>query len=145
MQGRRKESYKYTPFPKEYCQQIQSVLQDYFASKLPKVRWIVQGHIYAKEICILVGFVPEKRLQQKNIILSMDFDPQEEKCKEKVEKCMDLLSDLLKHHLQGVWPHSLQWEKITLRNKEEEIYFKTSTLNTELEAQADRLLAKNSC
>ena len=149
MQTRHKDSLKHADFPSEYCLQIRLVCQSYFASKLPKVRWIVQGRIYAKEIGLLVGFISEKGLRQKNILLSIDFNPQKDKCKEKIEQCMDLLADILEHHLKGPWPNSLQWQKASLRRgreggREEKspvLYFQSSTVHTELEAQADRLLA----
>ena len=138
----RQSKASYSPLPKEYCQHIQSVLENYFMSKLSKVRWIIEGRIYEKEICILSGFTKEKELQQKNIILSIDFDPQKDRCQKKIEDCMNLLANILEHHLKlkSRWPHSPKWYKALSPFKKGEVYFQTSTVNTELEEAANRIL-----
>lgn len=142
MEGRRPTSKKWTLFPKEYLDQIRSVFQDSFAQSLGNSILVVEGQIFAEEICLRVGFREPGALRQNNFELSIDFDPAKHNAIEKIYTCIDAVAMLMTSFFEGAPPSEFpnKWKQIEFEKKS--LYFQFSTVNTDLEAQADQLLGE---
>lgn len=143
VEGRRPTSKKWTSFPKEYLDQIRSVFQDSFAQSLGNSVLVVEGKIFPEEICLRVGFREPSALRQNNFELSIDFDPVKHNAIEKIYTCIDAVAMLMTSFFDGTpatdFPN--KWKEFQFEKKI--LFFQFSTINTDLEAQADKLLGED--
>ena len=144
MEPRLKSSTQWSPFPIELCDQICEVFTDRFADEydLRGFHFISEGQIYQAEILIRVGLTNPKQLRQHNFELSVPFDPEKSKAKELIEKSLDniapqfielLEEDFDDHEFTREWQ---ALEKPSIPG----CHMRYSTINTDLEKQADILL-----
>ncbi len=145
MEPRLKTSKKWTSYPKELQEQIREVVEVFFADyDVGDGRFVIDGSIYPEEILLRIGITRPGQLRQDNFEASMQFDP-------KVDKAFDLIH-VLTDFLGEAWINFLedapededlprQWQKNTFEKRE--IYLKYSTVNTDLEEQANRLLQED--
>lgn len=142
MEPRLKSSIKWTPFPEEFLEQIQSSFEEFFESyELNEKSFRVQGAIYPEEILLRVGLNSPHQLRQDNLEASMEINPQEEKALEQIHKIVDFIAQVWEDLLEDEEnPSELprRWQPFPWENKK--IFLKYSTTNTDLEAQADALL-----
>lgn len=140
MQPRLKSSKKWTAFPKEYTQQIESVFMENFAKQLGGSKLIIEGRIYPEEIALRVGFLEQGRLKQANFEVSMDHKAGSEQAVERIHNCIDAAASMMMDYFEndgevefpGVWK--------AYPFQEQTIYLQFSTENSDLEAAADKLL-----
>lgn len=140
MQGRRETSKRWTAFPAEYVEQIRSVFQDSFAQSLGKSVLVVEGQIFPQEICMRVGFREPSQLRQSNFEISLDFDPAKDNAIEQIYQCIDAVAMLMTSYFEGADPNSFPKEWKPFQFEKKKMYFQFSTINTDLESEADRLL-----
>lgn len=140
MEGRRKSSKKWTSFPAEYIEQIRSVFQDSFAQSLGKSILVVEGKIFPEEICMRVGFREPSQLRQSNFEISLDFNAAKDNAIEQIYHCIDAVAMLMNSYFEGTTPSDFpdQWQAFEFEKKT--LYFQFSTINTDLENEADTLL-----
>lgn len=144
MQGRRPSSKKWTSFPPEYVEQIRTVFQESFAQSLGRSHLFVEGKIFPEEICLRVGFREPSQLRQNNFEVSLDFNPSKDNAIEQIYLCIDAAAMLMTGYFEGADPDSFPREWKGFEFEKKTMYFQFSTINTDLEAEADRLLGLDS-
>lgn len=104
---------------------------------------VVEGKIFPEEICLRVGFREPGALRQNNFELSIDFDPAKHNAIEKIYTCIDAVAMLMTSFFEGApssdFPNT--WKQFEFENKS--LFFQFSTINTDLESQADQLLGED--
>lgn len=140
MNPRLSSSKKFTKLPAEMIEQIINALKDTFNEHLQISNFIAEGKIFPQEILLRVGFVKKGNLKQSNFEASLEFNPQKNKAIEMIHICLDATTSMMNEFLQNEddvdFPY--QWKASTF--DERKIYLQYSTVNTQLEAEADRIL-----
>lgn len=143
MEPRLKSSMQWSPFPEELCQQCAEVLDEHFRDEydLDKAQFVVEGRIYASEILARFGLNQPDQLKQMNFEISMEYDPEKSQALSLIQEAMDaveyLWRELLEEDLNDQ-DLSQQWQN--LRISKSDYYYRYSTVNSDLERQADALL-----
>jgi hypothetical protein len=143
MQARLKTSQQWTPFPEELCQLCVDVLSERFCEEygLENSQFVVEGRIFNNEILGRFGLKIQGQLKQPNFEISMDFDGEKDKALPMIQKSMDLVDhlwtefleeDMEDKDLSPLW-QSLEFNSLTY-------HYRYSTINSELEQEADKLL-----
>ena len=142
MNPRLKTSKKSTAFPKEYSSQIETVFQETFAGHLKNSKLIVEGRIYTEEILLRVGVLEKGRLSQANFEVSMNYSPQKKDAVERIHDCIDAAASMMADYFEagGEVEFPRTWQAVDF-NKQT-LYLQFTTVNTDLEAQADALLGQ---
>ena len=146
MDPRLKSSTQWTPFPDELCQQIAQVLTERFSSEygLEKAQFSVTGFIYKEELIGCYGLRREGQLKQPNFEVSMDYEAEEDNVLERIQNSMDVVEHLWTELLEEDFEDghlSRQWQPLEIDKK---TYFcRYSTVNTQLEEEANRLLLED--
>lgn len=144
MDARKSSSKKWTPFPEEYLGQITNVFKEAFGHELGQSKLVVEGRIFPEEICLRVGFREPQTLRQNNFEISADFDPAYENAIEKIYSCIDGAASLLASYFEGEAREKLPVDWKPFKFEKQVLYFQFSTVNTDLENEADRLLGLTS-
>ncbi len=146
MDPRNPSSTKWTAFPPEFANQVLEVLNEKFEDQKESGRFIFDGRIYPAELLLRLGYLEHGRLRQVNIDLSLDFESDKQNALQLVHDALSLAGDLFEQYFDAEgdeelmddlhWPHywsPVQFEKMTY-------YFQYNSENTDLEAEANRLL-----
>lgn len=140
MQPRLSTSKKWTALPRELITQMQSVLTENFRSKLGDGAVIVDGRIYPDEILIVVGIKAPKRLKQSGWEISIAYRQAKDNVLKLLHLGMDaagaLVEQLFATEADDEFPRL--WQKVDFENRE--IFVQYTTVNPDLEAEANRLL-----
>lgn len=122
--------------------QIRLVFQESFAQSLGASVLVVEGKIFAEEICLRVGFREPGALRQNNFEISVDFNPTKDNAIEKIYQCIDAVAMLMTSMFEGTpasdYPNT--WKQYEFEKKP--VFFQFSTINTDLESEANRLLGE---
>lgn len=143
MEPRLKNSTQWSPFPQELTEQMAEALMDRFAEEydLENGQFVVDGRIYKNEIVGLYGLRLDGQLKQHNFEISLEFDPEKQKALELIQQSMDVVehlwTELLEDDLEDA-DLPRKWQ--TMPHNKVMYHFRYSTVNTDLEEQADRLL-----
>ncbi len=145
MQARLKTSIQWTPFPAELCENAVLVLNERFKEEydLENGEFTVEGRIYNHEIVGRYGLRIKNQLKQYNFEVSFDFDPEKDKALEMIQDSMDLVEHLWTEFLEEDRDDSeltVLWQSIPYKNAN--YFFRYSTVNSQLELEADQLLAQ---
>jgi hypothetical protein len=134
-------SREWSPYPSEYAQKILEVLNQTYPRALKDGRFVVEGRIYREEILLRVGYVHPKQLTQINFETSIDFDYIKQTAQDRIGLSVDaagILFDEYFENLDDLYDYPRQWEAMEIG--EQTLYIQFSTINTELEKEANRLL-----
>lgn len=143
MDPRLKSSTQWSPFPEELCQQAVSALNERFSEDydLEDAEFVVDGHIYQEEIIGRYGLRLKGQLKQHNFEVSVEYDSEKEKALELIHQSMyvveHLWTELLEDDLED-GDLSKKWQ--SMPHKKKTFFYRYSTVNTQLEEEADRLL-----
>ncbi|WP_374033150.1 hypothetical protein ACES2I_09865 [Bdellovibrio bacteriovorus] len=137
---RLKSSKKWTSFPKEYSDQIQAVFKENFAQYLDNAELIIEGRIYQEEIVLRVGYLEEGRLAQANFEVSMSYSQEQQDAVSRIHNCVDAAASMMMEFLEneGEVDFPYNWKEVPFQGKK--VYLKFSTENSNLEAEANKLL-----
>lgn len=142
MQPRLKTSKKWTSFPKEYTDQIKAVFEENFEPDLDDEKVEVEGRIYSSEVLLRVGLVKPGRLRQANFEASMDYSTKSKDALERIHNAVDavasMIADYFENEAEADLP--LSWKEYPFQGKT--VFLQYSTMNAELEKQADALLGE---
>ncbi len=143
MEPRLKTSTQWSPFPEELCQLTSQSLKERFAEEydLDKAEFVVEGRIYEKEIVGLYGVRFKDEIKQYNFEVSLEYDSEKEKALDLIQNSMDVVEHLLTELFEEDFEDyelSKTWQ--TMPYEKKMYFYKYSTNNTDLEAQADKLL-----
>lgn len=143
MNPRLKSSKKWTAFPKEYSEQIQTVFTENFAEHLKNASLLIEGRIYPDEIVLRVGYLQEGRLTQANFEVSVNYSQEKKDAIENIHLCVDAAASMLMEYLEKTaaeeeveFPYT--WKEIAFQKKK--VFVQYNTENTSLEREANRLL-----
>ncbi|MEI7974318.1 MAG: hypothetical protein WCH11_08110, partial [Bdellovibrio sp.] len=92
-------------------------------------------------ITLKLGYLDDGRIKQHNFSLRFHYDAQTENVKALIHEAVDLLAGVIDQFIaseESDWNLPRQWKKFVSKKKEYELMY--STENTDLEAEADRLL-----
>lgn len=172
MQPRRTNSFQWTPFPEDFSVKIRQVFHENFQYETEMGEFHIEGRIYSEEIILRVGYLRKGRLRQDNFEASIDYSREKDGAAFKaIYACVDILGSVLEDFFEaeedaenpalndpdspsfskteaGLLPEAAEggfdfpknWEEY--ETDEGTIYLQHSTVNTTLEAEADRLLAQ---
>lgn len=143
MQPRLKSSKKWTQLPPEFTKQVETVFTQNFEDYKSRGVFKVEGRIYPAEILLRVGFLQHGRLKQDNMEISVDFAAAKtEDPLKKIHICVDaaasLFLDFFNTPEEEELDLPLSWKEFKFQD--EKIYLQYTAINTDLEAEADRLL-----
>ncbi len=143
MRPRLQNSKQWTPFPPEYLDNIQEVLNENFEDELVEAEFRVEGRIYPNEILMRVGFCRSGELRQMNLEASITFDPAKQPAKDVIGLGLDALGAIFTDYFEEDEDLDLpiHWKGIEFEG--EEIFIQYSTVNTQLEEEANRLLGSS--
>jgi hypothetical protein len=143
MNPRLKTSKKWTAFPGEYVAQIQSVFSESFAKYLREAKLVVEGRIYPEEILLRVGVLEKDRLSQANFEVSMNYSPKTKDAVERIHDCIDaaasMMNDYFESNGEAEFPRT--WQEFDFNKKA--IFLQFTTVNSDLESQANALLGQS--
>ncbi len=149
MNPRLKTSKKWTAFPPELINQILSAFEENFRAKINETEIIVEGRIYPQEILLRVGLLEKGRIKQKNFEISAEYSPDNENAVQKIFLSVDAAASLLLDYMdqeknqddenvESDLDLPSSWREMEFN--QEKIYVQFSTVNSKLEAEADRIL-----
>lgn len=143
MQPRLKSSKKWTAFPKEYQEQIESVFQENFSDLLGSNKLVIEGRIYPAEVMLRVGLSQPGRLTQANFEVSMDYNPTEKDAVDRIHNCVDAAASMMMDYFEtdGESEFPRVWQEFPFQGKK--LFLQFTTENTDLEAQANALLGED--
>lgn len=143
MEPRLKTSTKWTDIPKEMLQQIEDVFLEQFSGFLAGRKIRIQARLYPKEVLFCAGIYQPGQLSQNNFEISSSYDLAAKDFMGSLHLAIDASASLMLEYLEkdGEVDFPYEWKSIEFDSKE--IFFRYSTTNTELEAQADALLGKD--
>lgn len=140
MEPRLKSSKKWTSIPQEYLEQIQEALRQAFSEQAQKGQFIAEGQIYAQEILIRLGYLEAGRLKQANFEVSLEYDQAKDNALKVINTGIDCAASMAQQYFEDGedvdFPR--QWKKFEVNKRE--VYVCHSTVNSQLEKQADQLL-----
>ncbi len=141
MTPRLPSSKKWTAVPAELCTQIRDVFAENFAEQRALGTFLVEGRFYSNELLLRLGFLPKGRLRQANFEVSIDFAPEKQNALELVHLAVDCIASLIADYFesdQELDSFPIEWKSYKVEKRE--IFVQVSTVNSSLEADADRLL-----
>ncbi len=142
MKPRLTKSKKWTALPAEYLKQIETVFSEGFAAQLSGHKLIIEGRIYSEEILLRVGALENGRLSQKNFEVSIGYSTKTKDAVDRIHNAIDAIASMMNEHFEDPekddFPRS--WKEYDFDNQK--VYLQYSTVNSELEAQADALLGE---
>ncbi len=161
MTPRLKNSKKWTAFPPELTAQIGTSFGSQFKVESKQGTFKVEGRIFPSEILLRVGYLENGRLKQSNLEVSIDFKPKDDVVA-KIFTCVDALGSVFFDFFEALnTPTDDPDERESSKESvdptlspgldlpaawkafpflQETVYIQYSTVNTDLETEADRLL-----
>lgn len=142
MEPRLTSSTKWTEIPKALIKQIKDVFEKNFKDLALDGDFHVEGRIYPAEITFRLGYLEDGRISQINFETSVEYTPQKTNPVDVINLCVDTSAALLETYLDDPktdFPR--EWKAIEFNKNE--VFIRFTTVNTELEAEADRLLGED--
>ena len=140
MQPRLSTSKKWTALPRELTTQMQTVLTESFRAKLDAGTITADGRIYPDEILIVVGLKAPKRLRQAGWEISIAYDQRKDNVLKLLHLGMDAAGALFEQifAVEDDSEFPRLWQRVEFEKRE--IYVQYTTVNPDLESEANRLL-----
>jgi len=144
MQPRLKTSRQWTPLPAELIQQMKSVFRQNFQEHIADGEVEVAGKIFPGEILVSMGVRYPKALKQSNWEVSIEYRKEKDNALKMLHLAMDALGALFEQVFTAENDHDFPrvWESVQFEGRE--IFVQYTTTNSQLEAEADRLLGLDS-
>ena len=138
---RHPSSKKWTALPPELCGQIREVFEESFPEAAKAGKIVVAGRIYPSELLLRVGYLENGRLRQANFEVSLDFNSAKQNALEQIHSAIDCAASMMQEYFdrdQDLEEFPVTWQPIKFDKRE--LFVQITTENTDLEAEADRLL-----
>lgn len=139
MDPRAKNQTKWSSLPNDVTKLIRSVVEEQFSDRIEAGRFVVEGRIFAKELAFRLGHLKSGRLKQDNFEGSIDYLPGKDKVMDLVQLLFEATSSMMESFIadpEQEFP--ADWQEYQFNSKK--IFLRHSTVNTDLEKEADRLL-----
>lgn len=142
MQPRLPSSRKWTALPKELATQIQSVFSQSFKDHLKTGRIEADGRIYPEELLLRVGYSGQGRLKQSHFLVSMAYKRDKDNVVKLIHIAVDAAGSLMEQYFATDDDHDFPrvWTEFEFEGRT--LYVQYSTVNLQLEAEADRILGQ---
>jgi hypothetical protein len=143
MQPRLSSSRRWAALPKELVSQIQSIFTESFRAQIGKNSIQMEGRIYPQEILMRVSIVPHQGgLKQSGFEISLPYHKEKDNVLKLVHLGLDAFGSLFEQYFGSSDDQDFPriWQEADFEGRK--LYFQYSTTNTDLEAQADRLLGQ---
>jgi hypothetical protein len=138
----------WTDLPADFRKKVEQVFAEQFEYESTKGEFLVDGRIYNEEIILRIGYLEKGRLRQINFEASIDIpkakkeDDSTIKTMDLLYTCIDALGSLMEDYFdldeEEELDVPLHWRPYEF--EDQTVYLQHSTVNTTLEAEADRLL-----
>jgi hypothetical protein len=141
MNPRLETSKKWTPLPAELCGQIKEVFAESFDQAARAGKMHVEGRIYPNELILRVGYSEKGRLTQANFEISLDFIASKQNALEQIHVAIDCAASMMQEYFdreQDISEFPRIWQELQFGDRK--VFVQLTTDNTELEAEANRLL-----
>jgi hypothetical protein len=140
---RLKTSFKKTDFPIDYIKMVRDVIQKNFKKNLKDKEVLVEGFIYNEEVLLRIGFRGKKALTQFNFEASVIYSMKTKNIMDQIYLALDGLGAMIDQYFKASGDLELPkvWTEFKLDGKS--VYLQTSAENSDLEAQADKLLKES--
>jgi hypothetical protein len=130
---------KSTNLPVEFVDNVNELFTKTFKKQLKGRKIVVEGRIYPDEILFSVGFKEsEKALRQTNFEASMDHKGQH--ILKKLSVCVDAVSSMMDQYFEAGEDLDLPKHWQAFNFDKDSIYLQSTGRNSELEAQANKIL-----
>ena len=139
MQPRLKTSTKWTQIPEELATQILEVVNETFKNPAKVGRFKIEGRIYKSEMLLRIGYLENGRLAQANAEVSIEYNFKKETAQSILGMAVDVAGSLMDSYFQNPdddFPR--EWKPFVIEQKE--VFLKFTTVNSDLEDEADKLL-----
>ena len=130
--------------PAELLDQVKGVFEETFSKQAKDGKIIVEGRLYQNEILFRTGFLESGRLRQFNFEVSVEFDPKKQNALKMIHFCVDCGASMMDAFFtagNNIEEFPVVWQEFKAQGKT--AYIMASTVNTELEAEADKILGEN--
>lgn len=162
-------SKQWTEIPKEFTSKVAEVFRRQFGIEAQHGKFMVEGRIYPEEMILRVGYLEEGRLRQLNFEASMDLSQDksaetvlqeaagsadsdvealenpnpESDTMRKLYTCVDAIGSMFEELFDSGEDDEdldlpLRWRPYDFEGST--VYLQLSTINTDLESEADRIL-----
>lgn len=140
MQPRLKNSKKWTALPKELVGQIQSIFSQNFREHIAGKEVQADGRIYPEEILIHVSIKPKNTLKQAGWDVSIAYKRDKDNVLKLLHLAVDAIGSLFEQQFTAESDEEFPriWQQVDFEGRP--IFIQYTTVNTELEAQADAIL-----
>lgn len=128
--------------PQEFLDKVQESVTESWDLPEQKVKVFAEGRLYPEEILVRIGILEAGRLAQANFEISMEID-KKTPLTEQLTLCFDASYSVASEYVQAgenanVHLYPTYWKELKFQGKS--VFFQFSTVNSVLEAEADKLL-----
>ncbi len=151
MNPRLSSSKTWTQFPEEFLEQVQGLVAETFEEYLIDGASLhLEGRIYSEEILFRLGIKIEGQLKQNNFEISAQYKAESQNAKKIMHHCIEAAASMMVEYFDWYQSQSneetasddidfpRQWSEFHFEGTP--LFFQYSTVNTDLEAEADRIL-----
>jgi len=142
MHPRLKTSKKWSPLPKEFLKQIESVFKQTFKTQIGQGKIVTDGRIYPEEILVSVGYHTGKGLKQSNFEVSIQYKKDKDNVIKLLNLSVDVAASLFEQYFGAEDDHEFPrlWQEFDVENRP--VFVQYTGTNTELETEANKLLGE---
>lgn len=142
MHPRLKTSKKWSPLPKEFLKQVESVFKQTFKSQIGQGKVVVDGRVYPEELLVSVGYHGGKGLRQSNFEVSIQYKKDKDNVIKLLNLSVDVAASLFEQYFASEDDHEFPrlWQEFDVENRP--VYVQYTGTNTELESEANKLLGE---
>jgi len=154
MNPRLSSSKKWTHFPDEFLEQVQDLVTETFEEHLIEGASLhLDGRIYPEEILFRLGIKISGQLKQNNFEVSAQINPETQNAKKVMHQCIEAAASMMAEYFDwhnlpqsenlesGEIDFPREWTEFNFEGLP--LFIQYTTVNTDLEAEADKLLGTN--
>lgn len=134
----------WTNFPPEFLEQVQDLVAETFEQYLIEGASLhLEGRIYPEEILFRLGMREAGQLKQSNFEISAQYNAEAQNAKKIMHHCIEAAASMMAEYFEfdGDAEFPRQWMEFNFEGTP--LFVQYSTVNTLLEAEADRLLGQS--
>lgn len=140
MLPRKKESKKWSGLPPELSKQIKALFEENFKPQLEGKALKVEGRIYPTEILMRVGINNKGEIRFHNFDVSVDHSVQKQNTITQINVAVDVIASIMLEYFDNDEDHELPLIWTEYPFEKQTIWLQYTSANTDLEAEANRLL-----
>ena len=139
MDPRLKSSNTWSALPGDVTKMILKLLKEQFTKRVPNGVFHSEGRIYQNEVLLRIGFLSQGDIKQNNFEGSIEYKPGSEKVVDCIQHLYHATASMMETFFaQPDTNFPEDWLEFDVEEKT--VYLRHSSVNTALEAEADKLL-----